>query len=61
MFGMGFPELAIVAVIAVVLFGSSRLPQLGKGFGEAIAGFRGALKGPQPNSGEREKSEHKEI
>ncbi len=59
MFGMGLPELGIVAVIVLVLFGSSKLPQLGKGLGEAISGFRTALKGS--NVGEIEESEHKKI
>lgn len=43
MFGLGVPEMAIILVIAVFLFGSSKLPQLGKGLGEAISGFRKAL------------------
>lgn len=61
MFGMGFPELAIVAVIVIVLFGSTRSPQLGKGLGEAIAGFRTALKSPWQNDGKIEKPEHNKI
>lgn len=43
MFGLGLPELGIVAAIVIVLFGSSRLPQLGKGLGEAISGFKKAI------------------
>ncbi len=38
---MGIGELAIILVIAIVLFGASRLPQLGKSLGEAISGFKG--------------------
>jgi len=40
MFGMGLPEMMIVLVIALVFFGPSKLPSLGKSLGEAIRGFK---------------------
>lgn len=40
MFGLGMQELVIILVIVVVLFGATRLPQLGKGIGEAISNFK---------------------
>ncbi len=42
MFGLGVTELIIIFVIVVVLFGSSKLPQIGKGVGEAITNFKKA-------------------
>lgn len=44
MFGLGLPELAVVLVIALLLFGPGRLPAAGKGIGEAIRSFKDALK-----------------
>jgi sec-independent protein translocase protein TatA len=40
MFGLGATELIIILVIVVVLFGASRLPQIGSGIGEAIKNFK---------------------
>ena len=40
MFGMGLPEIIIVLVIALVFFGPSKLPSLGRSLGEAIRGFK---------------------
>jgi sec-independent protein translocase protein TatA len=46
--GLGFGELIVVLIIILVLFGSSRLPALGKGLGEAIRGFKDGMKGDAP-------------
>lgn len=40
----GVPELLIIFLIVVVLFGATRLPQLGKGLGEGIRNFKQGLK-----------------
>lgn len=45
MFGLGVTELVIILVIVVLLFGGSKLPQIGKGIGEAIANFKKATSG----------------
>jgi len=39
-FGLGVTELIIILVIVVVLFGASRLPEIGRGIGEGIKNFK---------------------
>jgi sec-independent protein translocase protein TatA len=38
-------HLAVVAAVAFLLFGAKKLPELGKGMGEALRGFRDGIKG----------------
>jgi sec-independent protein translocase protein TatA len=40
MFGLGMGELLVILAIVLVIFGASRLPQLGEGLGKAIKGFK---------------------
>jgi sec-independent protein translocase protein TatA len=42
---LGVPELVIVFLIIIVLFGASRIPHIGKGLGEGIRNFKKGLKG----------------
>ena len=43
MFGLGTQELIIILVIIMVLFGASRLPELGSGIGKAIRNFKKSM------------------
>ena len=44
MFGsIGMPELIVIFVVALVVFGPSKLPELGKSLGDAIRGFKKAM------------------
>ena len=44
MFGLGTPELIVIGVIVLLLFGAKRIPDIGKGLGGAIREFRDARK-----------------
>ncbi len=41
----GVPELLVIFFILVLLFGASKLPQIGRGIGEGIKNFKSGLKG----------------
>lgn len=43
---LGVPEIILILVVALLFFGPSRLPSLGKSVGEAIRGFKKGLSGP---------------
>ena len=48
----GLPELLIILLILVIIFGASKLPQLGRGLGEGISNFKKGLK-PDPAEAEK--------
>lgn len=41
---LGIPELLVVLFIVILIFGASRLPELGKGLGKGIKNFKDATK-----------------
>ena len=49
---IGMPELLVIGLVAVVLFGGSKMADLGKGLGEGIRNFKSAMKG-EPESNEK--------
>ena len=43
--GIGMPELLVVMVIVLIIFGAGKLPEIGKGLGKGIRNFRKATSG----------------
>ncbi|MBI5816212.1 MAG: twin-arginine translocase TatA/TatE family subunit [Nitrospinae bacterium] len=43
MFGIGMPELIIILLIALVVFGAKRLPEIGGGLGKGIRNFKKSI------------------
>ena len=50
MFGLGVPELLIILVIGLVLFGPGKLPDVGKALGKSIREFKNANKDEEPKN-----------
>jgi len=44
-FGIGLPEMAVIAAIGLLVFGPKRLPELGKTLGRTLKGFQSASQG----------------
>jgi sec-independent protein translocase protein TatA len=48
MFGsLGFGEIVLILLIVILIFGTSRIPELGRGLGEGIKNFKKAIKGEE--------------
>jgi sec-independent protein translocase protein TatA len=53
---IGLPELVVILVVAVLLFGGKKIPELAKGLGEGIKNFKGALKTEEHNVDEKKQA-----
>ena len=42
---LGWPEILLIALVIVLLFGARKLPEIGKGLGDGIRSFRSAMRG----------------
>jgi len=56
MFGLGMPELLVILVIIVIVFGAGKLPEIGSGIGQGIKNFKKATR----DAAKQEKIEEKD-
>ncbi len=59
MFGLGVQELLVILVIALVIFGPSKLPQIGSGLGKAIRDFKKSVSGNDEDESEKDSKAQK--
>ncbi|MBU0683244.1 MAG: twin-arginine translocase TatA/TatE family subunit [Candidatus Omnitrophota bacterium] len=52
MFGLGLPEILLIFVVALLIFGAAKLPEIGRSLGKALCEFK---KGTQEFSNEKDK------
>ncbi len=60
MFGIGMPELIVVLVIIMIVFGAGKMPEIGAGIGKGIRNFKKAVSSDTDDSDEHAKPEHLE-
>lgn len=58
--GIGMPELLVILVIILIIFGAGKLPEIGSGLGRGIKNFRKASSGTDEVESESEKPEIEE-
>ncbi len=54
MFGIGIPELLIILLICLLVFGAAKLPEIGKALGKTISEFKKGMKETAPDVKDKE-------
>jgi len=57
---IGVPSLILILVVALLIFGPSKLPEIGKAFGETLKGFKEATNSLMSDDDDKDKKDSKE-
>jgi len=57
MFGIGMPELMVILLIALLIFGAARLPEIGRALGKTISEFKKGMKEGEKESEDKDKKQ----
>ncbi len=57
MFGLGIPEMAIIGVVAILIFGPKKIPELGSALGKTLRGFKEEMGKTEADKAEEIKSD----
>ncbi|NEQ96659.1 MAG: twin-arginine translocase TatA/TatE family subunit [Cyanothece sp. SIO2G6] len=49
MFGLGWPEVVVIAVVGIIVFGPKKIPELGGALGKTLRGFKEEMSGEGEN------------
>ena len=61
MFGIGMPELIVILVIIMIIFGAGKLPEIGGGLGKAIRNFKSSMSDPDKKEADKMITDKKEA
>ena len=57
MFGLGIPEVAVIGLVAILIFGPKKIPEIGSALGKTIKGFKEEMDNPSLDDGRKQDQE----
>jgi sec-independent protein translocase protein TatA len=58
MFGLGWPEIGLIAIAAVLIFGPKKIPELGSALGKTLRGFKDEISKPAEEEKQEQDYDH---